>query len=69
VIQLRPDLAPNHVQRIKTLTRQGFYNGLLFHRVSTASWPRPGTRLRRGTGGSELPDLPAEFNALPHVAA
>jgi peptidylprolyl isomerase len=67
VIQLRPDLAPNHVQRIKTLTRRGFYNGLLFHRVIDGFMAQTGDPTGTGTGGSELPDVPAEFNALPHV--
>jgi len=67
VIQLRPDLAPNHVQRIKTLTRRGFYNGLVFHRVIDGFMAQTGDPTATGTGGSELPDVPAEFNALPHV--
>jgi peptidylprolyl isomerase len=67
VIQLRPDLAPNHVQRIKTLTRQGFYNGLVFHRVIDGFMAQTGDPTATGTGGSELPDVAAEFNALPHV--
>jgi peptidylprolyl isomerase len=67
VIQLRPDAAPGHVERVKTLTRQGFYNGLTFHRVIEGFMAQGGDPTGTGTGGSELPDLVAEFNALPHV--
>ena len=66
-IQLRPDAAPNHVERIKTLTRQGFYNGLIFHRVIEGFMAQGGDPKGDGTGGSQLPDLAAEFNPLPHV--
>ncbi|WP_246662163.1 peptidylprolyl isomerase [Prosthecodimorpha hirschii] len=61
-IRLRPDLAPNHVDRIKTLTRQGFYNGLKFHRVIPDFMAQTGDPRGNGTGGSPLPNLPAEFN-------
>ena len=66
-IQLRPDKAPNHVERIKTLTRQGFYNGLTFHRVIPGFMAQGGDPKGTGEGGSVLPDLKAEFNDLPHV--
>jgi cyclophilin family peptidyl-prolyl cis-trans isomerase len=66
-IQLRPDIAPNHVERIKALTRQGFYNGLIFHRVIEGFMAQGGDPTGTGTGGSQLPDLAAEFNLLPHV--
>jgi len=60
-IQLRPDLAPKHVERIKKLTKDGFYNGLKFHRVITGFMAQTGDPTGTGTGGSSLPDLPAEF--------
>ena len=66
-IQLRPDAAPNHVERIKTLARQGFYDGIIFHRVIEGFMAQTGDPTGTGEGGSELPDLAAEFNALPHV--
>jgi peptidylprolyl isomerase len=66
-ILLRPDRAPAHVERIKTLTRQGFYNGLVFHRVIDGFMAQTGDPTATGSGGSTLPDLKAEFNALPHM--
>jgi len=66
-IQLRPDIAPNHVERIKTLTARGFYNGLTFHRVIPGFMAQGGDPRGDGSGGSDLPDLKAEFNDLPHV--
>lgn len=62
VIKLRPDLAPQHVERIKTLTRQGFYDGTPFHRVIEGFMAQGGDPTGTGTGGSQLPDLPAEFS-------
>jgi peptidylprolyl isomerase len=67
LIQLRPDKAPNTVERIKTLTRAGFYNGLTFHRVIEGFMAQGGDPKGTGEGGSPLPDLKAEFNDLPHV--
>jgi len=66
-ILLRPDVAPGHVERIKTLTRQGFYNGVIFHRVIDGFMAQTGDPKGDGTGGSELPDLKQEFNWLPHM--
>ncbi|MBN8830323.1 MAG: peptidylprolyl isomerase [Sphingomonadales bacterium] len=66
-ILLRPDVAPGHVERIKTLTRQGFYNGLIFHRVIAGFMAQGGDPKGDGTGNSELPDLKQEFNWLPHM--
>jgi cyclophilin family peptidyl-prolyl cis-trans isomerase len=67
VIELRPDLAPGHVERIKTLTREGFYDGVVFHRVIEGFMAQTGDPTGTGSGGSKLPDLKAEFNAEPHV--
>ncbi|MGB7285329.1 MAG: peptidylprolyl isomerase [Salaquimonas sp.] len=65
VIQLRPDLAPKHVEQIKTLTKQGFYNGIVFHRVIEGFMAQTGDPTGTGAGGSELPDIPAEFTSAP----
>ena len=62
VIKLRPDLAPNHVARIKTLAAQGFYNGIVFHRVIAGFMAQTGDPTGTGMGGSKLPDLKAEFS-------
>ena len=67
VIMLRPDAAPQHVDRIKTLVRQGFYNGLTFHRVVPGFMAQGGDPKGTGQGGSDLPDLKAEFNTLPFL--
>ena len=66
-IQLRPDVAPQHVERIKLLTRQGFYDGLAFHRVIDGFMAQGGDPKNTGEGGSTLPNLKAEFNDLPHL--
>ena len=67
VVAMRPDLAPKHVERIKTLAREGFYDGIVFHRVIDGFMAQTGCPDGRGTGGSQYPNLPAEFNAEPHV--
>jgi peptidylprolyl isomerase len=67
VIKLRPDLAPGHVERITSLVNSGFYNGVTFHRVIPGFMAQGGDPTGRGTGGSELPDLKAEFSREPHV--
>jgi peptidylprolyl isomerase len=66
-IQLYPDIAPAHVERIKALTRQGFYNGVIFHRVIDGFMAQTGDPKGTGQGGSDLPDLKAEFNKTPHL--
>lgn len=60
-IKLRPDLAPKHVERVKKLAREGFYNGIIFHRVIDGFMAQTGDPTGTGTGGSKYPDLPAEF--------
>tara|TARA_R110000751_G_scaffold2018_17_gene9929 strand:+ start:13185 stop:13883 length:699 start_codon:yes stop_codon:yes gene_type:complete len=66
-IRLKPDWAPNHVERVKTLTRQGFYDGIIFHRVIDGFMAQTGDPTGTGTGGSELPDIAEEFHRMPHV--
>jgi peptidylprolyl isomerase len=66
-IVLRPDLAPHHIERIQTLVRRGFYNGLTFHRVIPGFMAQGGDPKGTGEGGSELPDLKAEFTAVPFM--
>jgi len=66
-IQLFPAVAPNHVERIKTLARQGFYDGIIFHRVIDGFMAQTGDPTGTGTGGSSLPDLKAEFHRYPHL--
>ena len=65
IIKLRPDLAPEHVARIKKLTREKFYDGLKFHRVMEGFMAQTGDPRGNGTGGSKYPDLPAEFTQAP----
>jgi len=66
-IVLRPDLAPHHIERIQTLVRRGFYNGLIFHRVVPGFMAQGGDPKGTGQGGSELPDLKAEFTSVPFL--
>ena len=66
-IQLRPDVAPGHVERIRTLTRRGFYDGLAFHRVIEGFMAQGGDPTGTGAGESDLPDLAAEISGLPHL--
>jgi peptidylprolyl isomerase len=67
VIKLRPDLAPNHVARIAELANEGFYDGVVFHRVIPGFMAQGGDPSGTGSGGSDKPDLAQEFNAEPHV--
>ena len=66
-IKLRPDLAPNHVERVKTLAGQGFYDGVVFHRVIPGFMAQSGDPTGTGMGGSDLPDLKAEFSSHKHT--
>jgi peptidylprolyl isomerase len=66
-IRLMPSWAPSHVERIKTLTREGFYDGIIFHRVIDGFMAQGGDPTGTGQGGSALPDLEAEFNPMPHI--
>jgi cyclophilin family peptidyl-prolyl cis-trans isomerase len=66
-IALRPDLAPGHVERIKELAREGFYDGVVFHRVIPGFMAQGGDPTGTGSGGSKKPDLKAEFSKQPHV--
>jgi peptidylprolyl isomerase len=66
-IELRPDLAPGHVERIKELAREGFYDGVVFHRVIPGFMAQGGDPTGTGMSGSKKPNLKAEFNAEPHV--
>ena len=65
-IRLRPDLAPKHVERIKTLAERKFYDGIVFHRVIDGFMVQTGDPTGTGTGRSELPNLPAEFSREPY---
>ncbi len=67
LIRLMPKWAPGHVDRIKTLVKEGFYNGIIFHRVIDGFMAQTGDPTGTGQGGSKLPDLKAEFNHIPHV--
>ena len=66
-IVLRPDIAPHHVERIQTLVRRGFYDGLSFHRVIPDFMAQGGDPKGTGEGGSDLPDLKAEFTTMPFM--
>src|SRR3546814_7067309 len=67
VIRLRPDLAPQHVERIRELAEEEFYDGVVFHRVIDGFMAQGGDPTGTGMGGSDKPDLPAEFSREPHV--
>ena len=67
VIRLRPDLAPGHVARIRELAQEGFYDGIVFHRVIPGFMAQGGDPTGTGMGGSDRPDLKAEFSSEPHV--
>ena len=67
VIKLRPDLAPGHVARITELAKEGFYDGVVFHRVIPGFMAQGGDPTGTGMGGSKKPDLKAEFSSEPHV--
>jgi peptidylprolyl isomerase len=66
LVKLRSDLAPKHVERVKMLAKRGFYNGLKFHRVIDGFMAQTGDPQGTGMGGSDLPDLPAEFKSEPY---
>jgi peptidylprolyl isomerase len=66
-IRMMPEWAPHHVERIKTLVGQSFYSGVIFHRVIDGFMAQTGDPTGTGAGGSKLPDLKAEFNAMPHL--
>jgi peptidylprolyl isomerase len=67
VIQMLPKIAPKHVERIKTLTRQKFYDGIVFHRVIDGFMAQTGDPTGTGMGGSKMPDIKAEFSDEPHI--
>ena len=67
VIKLQPDLAPGHVERITELAKEGFYDGVVFHRVIPGFMAQGGDPTGTGMGGSDKPDIKAEFNSEPHV--
>ena len=67
VIEMKPDVAPGHVARVTELTRAGFYDGVVFHRVIPGFMAQTGDPTGTGSGGSHLPDLKAEFSAEKHV--
>ena len=66
LVKLRPDLAPKHVERVKTLAKEGFYDGLKFHRVIGGFMAQTGDPSGSGAGGSNYPDLPSEFSPEPY---
>jgi len=66
-IRLFPQIAPNHVDRVKSLTKEGFYDGIVFHRVIEGFMAQTGDPTGTRQGGSSLPDLEEEFNPAPHL--
>ena len=64
-IELKPDVAPNHTERLKELTREGFYDGIIFHRVIEGFMAQTGDPTGTGMGGSDLPNVAAEFSDVP----
>ena len=67
IIEMIPNIAPKHIERIKALARQKFYDGIVFHRVIDGFMAQTGDPTGTGMGGSKLPDIKAEFSDEPHI--
>ncbi len=67
IIEMMPNIAPKHIERIKALARQKFYDGIVFHRVIDGFMAQTGDPTGTGMGGSKLPDIKAEFSDEPHI--